>query len=219
MSTRVESADGEEVPVGGPASSSRSRRRRPLLLVLALMLLAIVAGVAAWLLLGGDEPVTPGPLGTGERSGVGVGQRAGVPFGYGLPVAVNRGSEPAVLDRIELVDPPAGLRVLETRVGGLERKYLWYASSTRWPDPERFSDLQPVRGFRVPPQSAPGGDRGVELVFALQADKPGRYAFDRVAVAYHVGDRRHRAELTNGLRVCVAPPGQAPTRNCPAVRP
>jgi hypothetical protein len=38
-------------------------------------------------------------------------------------------------------------------------------------------------------------------------------------VNYHVGDRKHRSELTNGLRVCVAPEGQAPTRNCPAVRP
>ncbi len=130
-------------------------------------------------------------------------QPAGVPFGYGQTVAFNNGKRPAVLERISPVGATPGLRVLGTYAGGPGRKYLYYTSSSRWPDRTRFSDLHPVVGFSVAPRS----QRGVELVFKLVADRPGGYEFRRIAVDYRVGDTRHHVEL-RGPAVCVIPRGQ-----------
>lgn len=43
---------------------------------------------------------------------------AGKAFAYGVPIAYNRGDEPAAIDRIALRDPSPGLRVVETVIAG-----------------------------------------------------------------------------------------------------
>lgn len=76
--------------------------------------------------------------------------------------------------------------------------------------------MHPVRGFEVAPQSETAGERGVELVLALQADKPGRYEFKAIAVEYTVDGTRHRATIRNGIGVCVTAPGEPTVRGCKA---
>jgi hypothetical protein len=193
----------------------RSLRARPAAWAVALIGVAIVA-VAVWLLVfGGPGGRSQGPLESYDVSSIGIGRHAGETFGYGLAVAFNRGDEVAVLDRIEIVDRPPGLRVLETQVAGRGRENGFLAS-TIGPPERQIRDLHPVRGFRVPPDSTPDGEWGAELVFTLRADDPGRYAFTRVAVDYRVGDTEHRAVLRNGLAVCVTPRGEPRPRNCKA---
>jgi hypothetical protein len=144
---------------------------------------------------------------------LGIQRRVGEIFTYGMPVVINSDDEPAVLERIEPVDPTPGLKLVDTRISGSNRKYRSF-SSGRWPDPSRFTDLHPVSGFIVHPEDAPGWERGAELIFALRADEPGRYMFRAVAVEYRVGANEHRAVLDIGLGVCVTKGRTLPDKRC-----
>jgi hypothetical protein len=180
---------------------------------LALSVAVAAVALAGWLGYREFGPPTPGPLASDIAESLGIQRRVGETFTYGLPVVINSGDEPAVLSRIEPVDPTPGLRVLHTRIGGSKRKYFFF-SSGRWPDPSRFTDLHPVAGFVVQPKDVRGWERGAELIFVMRADKPGRYAFNAVAVEYRVGSREHRAVLEIGLGVCVTNGRKVPNRRC-----
>jgi hypothetical protein len=174
---------------------------------------AIVAAVLGWVAYLSLRPPTPGPLASDVAESLGIQRRVGETFTYGLPVVINAGDEPAVLSRIEPVDPTPGLRLLHTRIAGSKRTYFFFASG-RWPDPSRFTDLHPVSGFVVHPKHVKGWERGAELIFVMRADDPGRYEFDAVAVDYRVGDNEHRAVLEIGLGVCVTKGRKLPNMRC-----
>lgn len=200
------------VSAAGPPHERHRRRVR----LGALLVLAVVAGAGgAWVAIGRDGERSPGPLMSPEATSGGFGRTAGKPFGFGLAVAWNTGKRPAVLERIDPVDPTPGLRVLETWVAGADRESLAVAATREWPSSD-FTDLRPVRGFEVAPRTDPAGERGVELVFALQADRPGRYVIRGVAVEYTVDGERHRAIIRNGIGVCVTAPGEPTVRGCDA---
>jgi hypothetical protein len=194
------------------AETSRLTWRR----TLALLAIAAVL-LLGWLVYRSVRPPTPGPLHNPEASSLGLVRKTGQTWGYGLPVVINTGDEPAVLTRIEIVDPPPGLRLVDTRVSGIRRKNYYFASSLTWPDRlGRFSDLHRVAGFEIQPENVAGWNRGAELIFAVRAEKPGRYVFRAVAVEYRVGGSEHRVILDNGLAVCVtrAGPGKPHKRGC-----
>jgi hypothetical protein len=171
-------------------------------------LAAVAVGVAVvalvvWLGYRSVRAPTPGPLANDDvAESLGIQRRVGELFTYGLPVVINSGDEPAMLERIEPVDPTPGLHLIHTRISGSNRKHYFFASGS-WPDPSRFTDLHPVRGFVVHPAEDAGWDRGAELIFVLRADSPGRYKFKAVAVDYRVGGNEHRAILDIGLGVCI----------------
>jgi hypothetical protein len=179
----------------------------------ALAIGVVAVALVAWLAFLSVRPPTPGPLDNDAAESLGLQRRVGQTFTYGLPVVINTGDEPAVIDRIEPVDPTPGLRVVDTRMNGSERKYFFFASGD-WPDPTRYTDLHPVPGFVVHPETAKGWERGAELIFALRADKPGRYVFRAVAVEYRVGGDEHRAVLDIGLGVCVTKGRRMPSQRC-----
>jgi hypothetical protein len=183
------------------------RRAAPLALIAA----AVV--VAGWWGYRSFGPPTPGPLASDVAESLGLRRQIGETFIYGLPVVINDGDEPAVLERIEPVDPTPGLRLIHTRISGSNRKHFAFASG-RWPDPSRFTDLHPVRGFVVHPDDVTGWERGAELIFVMRADNPGRYKFKAVAVDYRVGSREHRAVLDIGLGVCVMKGRRMPSKRC-----
>jgi hypothetical protein len=195
------------------------RRPRTLAVIAAAVAFAAAALFLAVVLLGDDGEPSPGPLGTDEVQSSGFSHEVGRDFTFGLPVAFNRGDEPAVLERISLIDPTPGLKVIATRVAGPDRRIFFFAAEPYWP-PREITDLHPVRGFEVAPQDEPDGDRGVELVFGARADQPGRYRTHGVRIDYRVGDTEHRATLRNVFRVCVLPEGvpvDVPGgRRCPA---
>lgn len=179
---------------------------------------AVALGVAsvvllAWLGYRAFGPPTPGPLARDVGESLGIQRRIGETFAYGLPVVINSGDEPAVIESIEPVDPTPGLRVVQTRISGSKRKHYFFASG-RWLDRSLFTDLHPVSGFVVHPENVTGWERGAELIFALRADEPGRYVFKAVAIDYHVGGREHRAVLDIGLGVCVTKGRKMPEKDC-----
>lgn len=180
----------------------------------ALALGVAVVALLAWLGYRSFGPPTPGPLANDDvAESLGIQRRVGETFTYGLPVVINAGDEPAVIARIEPVDPTPGLQLVHTRMSGSKRKYFAFASG-RWPDPTRFSDLHPVPGFVVPPDTVVGWERGAELIFVMRADEPGRYVFKAVAIEYRVGGRDHRAVLDIGLGVCVTKGRKMPSERC-----
>jgi hypothetical protein len=190
-------------------------RPRAQLALAAALVAAAAAVVLAVVLVGGDEEPSAGPLGSDEVQGLGAPQEAGRTFTFGLPVAYNEGDEPAVLDRISLLDPTPGLEVVGTRVAGADRRLLYQSGDPDWPS-RRITDQHPVNGFEVAPQDTPEGRRGVELVFGLRADRPGRYRTRGVQIDYRVGDTRHRSTMLVALQLCIPPRGVAAEgRRCP----
>jgi hypothetical protein len=179
----------------------------------AVVLAAIAVALFVWLGYRSVRPPTPGPLSNDVAESLGIQRRVGETFTYGLPVVINTGDEPAILARIAPVDPTPGLRVVRTRVGGSQRKFFAFTSG-KWPDPELFTDLHPVAGFVVHPENVRGWKRGVQLIFVLRADEPGRYVFKAVAVDYRVGGNEHRAVLDIGLGVCVTKGRKMPDKRC-----
>ena len=146
----------------------------------------------------------------------GLGRTAGVPFAFGLAVGGNSGEESVVLERIEPVGATPGLRVLETRVSGPDREFLYVAATREWPSKE-FTDLHRGGGSRsLRVQRLPVNAESSRV--RLRADKPGRYVIKGVAVEYTVDGKRHRAIIRNGLGVCVTPPGEPTIRGCDAPR-
>lgn len=180
---------------------------------LAALAIAVALALVGWWGYREYGPTTPGPLARDVAESLGIQRRVGETFTFGMPVVTNSGDDPAVLERIEPVDPTPGLHLLHTRVSGLNRKFHSFASG-RWPDPSRFTDLHPVRGFVVHPRDVRGWERGAELIFVMRADKPGRYKFKAVAVEYRVGSREHRAILDIGLGVCVTKGRKMPNKRC-----
>ena len=177
----------------------------------ALLVALLVAAGVWWV---GIRDPTPGPLANDISESIGIGRHPGEVWTYGNPTAYNTGHTPVVITRIWLVNPTPGLKVLVTRVAGPNRKFLALASDPRWPAAD-LTDLHPVKGFQVAPQSEPAGDRGVELVFSLRVDKPGRYVARAVGVDYTVNGDRHRLYLSYGLGVCVTAASESLDRNCP----
>jgi hypothetical protein len=174
-----------------------------------LIALAIVAGI--WWTGIRDPP--PGPLTNDISESIGIKRHPETVWTYGNPIAWNTGDEPVVLTRVWLVDPTPGLRVLETRVAGPGRKALSIASDPKWPADD-LTDLHPVKGFQVAPQGQPDGDRGVEFVFALSAERPGRFTAPAVGVDYTVDGDEHRLYLSYGLGVCVTAASEPLARGC-----
>lgn len=158
--------------------------------------------------------VTDGPLKAEASDRIGFSQVTGRSFGYGMPVAFNTGDRIAELDAVRLLDPTPGLRTEAVYASGTARDGLYLAGSSRWPDPG-WTDLHPVSGAQVAPLTTSRGRRGIELVFRLRADRPGRYRSRGVQLDYHVGRRPHRTVLTTTFVVCVYKPGQKHPFFCP----
>ena len=193
----------------------RNARTSRALLPAALAAALIAGAVVVWL-RGGSPEISAGPVKGAEGSAISAQRKVGHPFSFGLAIALNTGRQPAVLDRISIVRPPSGLRLLDTRIAGSDRRFASVVTTPGWPSMQ-LTDLHPVRGYQLLPRSQPSGARGAELVFVLRADRPGRLGFWQVAVDYHAGDRRHHAVLNSGLQVCSRPKGAPYLKSCPIV--
>src|SRR4051794_30147326 len=119
--------------------------RRPRWVFVALGAVVVIAAALVWALLLRSSGSSQGPLDTPGVESVSFIQHPGDEFGYGHAVAYNRGSEPAELDRIRLVDPTPGLEVIGTKVGGPNRELLSLSNTPKWPTDE-FTDQRPVKG-------------------------------------------------------------------------
>jgi hypothetical protein len=196
------------------ASSPRASSRR--LALAALGLASIAAAVLAYFLLRDGEP-SPGPLRAEENSQLSGWARPNRNFMFGVPVVRNHGDAPAVLERATFIQPTAGLRIVRTLVAGPRREANYIASSGVFPPTfSPLRDVHPLRGYRVQPRSERSGERGVELVFVLRVERPGRYEMSGVRLDYSVDGTDHRRTLPNSYAACAVPRGEPlPRRRCP----
>jgi hypothetical protein len=177
--------------------------------LLALALVAL-AGIGVWRLAVREAP--PGPLDGDIGEWVGVGRPAGAEWGYGFAVVYNQGDEPAVLERISLVDATPGLEVVGTGIAGADRTY---GSLATWMElPDDFGPVVPVEGYELAPFDEPEGKRGAELIFRIRTPRAGDYTASAVAVEYTVDGEEHRSELGYRLGVCVQPPAEFDKPRC-----
>ena len=168
------------------------------------VLTAVVAVAAAgWLVARDDEP-GPGPLVNVTDDTYAFPVPAGRPITWGVPVLFNEGDEPAVLLDVGPAHSTPGLRVLQVLAAGEDRGNYFVAGTRRYPlrPADRIRGLRPVRGFVVAPLDTPAGEQGVELVFVLQMDRPGRYEIDGIRARYRVGDTDHVEDFGFRLAAC-----------------
>lgn len=162
---------------------------------------ALLIVLGALLLLRNNE-VTPGPLTTAAKDSVTFSLHPNQTGSWGMTVLMNRGDTTATLDAITPVDKTPGLTIVDTLVGGPQRKYLFVGATYSWPN-RQFTDLHPVAGMTVPPEQAREGRRGVNVVFVVRGAREGRYTIRRLRVTYRVGDVQHERIVGAGLGVCI----------------
>ena len=187
-------ADTEHSVAAAPERRRGKRRRWA-----AAAAVALVAAAVAVALLVRASAAGNGPLGNQEVFSASGSVQFGKLAATGAPTAFNTGHETAVLERIELVNPPPGIDVVQTRIAGRGRGYI--PAMTDWPD-RNFRDLHPVNGYRLAPADTPAGRYGVALVFVMNIKTPGRHAVPAVDVAYHIGDTHYRSRIRNAFAVC-----------------
>jgi hypothetical protein len=172
------------------------------------MLLAIcLAIVVAFLLVFAIDArrVHPGgPLSDFVGNGVGATIKPGQPISIGGFPLRNRGDVPVIVDRVTLIDPEPGLRVL-----GI------YAVRT--------TEVGAMRGYappataRYPVNLGLGAGEHYELVVGLTADKSGLlHASHGVRVEYHtVSGRKYATALGIEIAVCATTKDRAGSPRCP----
>jgi hypothetical protein len=168
------------------------------------VLTAVVAAAAAlWLMLRDDEP-GPGPLVNLTDDTYAFPAPARRPITWGVPVLYNEGDEPVVLLDVRPVKSTPGLRVLKVLAAGENRGNDFIAGTRRYPlEPaDLIRGLRPATGFVIAPLDTRAGEQGVELVFVLQMDRPGRYEIDGIRARYRVGDTEHIEDFRFRLAAC-----------------
>jgi hypothetical protein len=193
--------------------------------VAAVSVLALVAGtVGAWLAADRPSPTTvaqhvgDGPLYTPAGDELALSVTTGRPLAWGNAVYFNGDTRALRLRSARPIQLTPGLRVARVVVAGARRPST-VGDERRWP-PAGFTDsvLEPIDGFEVPPESRPTGRAGVEVLFELVADRPGRYALRGVELTYQGADgRRYRDVMPDAIGVCALPRDQDPLEaaDCP----
>lgn len=163
------------------------------------MLVAAAATVLlafmAWRLIDSHRVHEGGPLAEPKAFGSAAlrgGLDPGEPLSVGQYILENTGSGPVRVDRLWLVEPTPGLRLV-----GAYASHESHVGARRGYGPPR-SASHPV-GLEVPP----GRDAAYVVVIGVQADKPGRYVTDGLRVAYHRGGRRWETTLRQSIVLCV----------------
>ena len=97
------------------------------------------------------------------------------------------------------------MQVVESHAAGPERSKTGRGDQRKWPAPDEFYDLRPAAGTEVPPRLTPGGEKGVQFVFALRSPELGEYETTGIEVQYAAGDEDYTTRIDAAFRVCVIP--------------
>lgn len=179
-----------------------STRRRVAALA-GVVLVLIVFGVG-WLLVGGEgDREDGGPVRVAEGNGLSTSAPVGKQFMFGVPVVYNQGDTPAELEAARFVEATPGMKVVKTYVAGPKRGAEYTASARSWPQ-RSVTDLSSLNGYELAPERQKAGQRGAELVFVLQVEKPGRYVTRGAELDYKVDGKSYRRAIPSSLAVCGA---------------
>jgi hypothetical protein len=118
---------------------------------------------------------------------------------WGHVVATNKGKEDITLTSAEML-PATGTgegQAVSVFAAGTDRGVFSVGADRVLPK----QHLTPIPGTVVPSTPA-GKDRGVDIIFQVRAEKPGRVVYDRVRVTYRSGARSFEEVTSQGLTVC-----------------
>lgn len=159
--------------------------------------LLAAAGLGLVLVAAALGPPADGPLELGDGgSGVGAGLDVGESLTYGSVTVRNGGSEPLVLDAVELrTDQAAAATVVEVRVLDADAapRGSLVAAAYDHPPPRAATE---VAGAVLHPS------RHYQLLFTVRLDAEGPTLFHEVRVRYRAGLRRYAETATHQLQLC-----------------
>jgi hypothetical protein len=181
--------------------------RLPLITAAVVVFVAPIGGFLA--VRGGASSTShAGPLIGPQPSSTSVFATAlGTPVMVGDWYLANTGSKPAVVQRIALIDPTPGLRVVAINLAHFSKQSR--GAESYYPQPGLR--LYPVGGLRIPPGGLP---QAIEIVAGLAVTKPGHFNSSGLSVSYTVGDRHYTMTVLEGTGVCY--PLSAYPNGCPA---
>jgi hypothetical protein len=179
----------------GYAAAERSSVASGLKITARVRPLLAAAGVLAVAGCRGEHQ-QPGPLGeppnTGSTRISGDVQPGQVGLAsFALPVY--QGGPAPVLVRIRPTLHDS--RAFEVRFAISTRRGMHFGFKRGWRP--RTLDLEPVRGFVVPPLTV------VAVVVGMSADRPGAYSVPGFAIDYRVGTKHYRASYADDFEICV----------------
>ena len=168
----------------------------------ALLGSAAVIGVADRTALHGRK--TGGPLSCPEcgRTEAGVPVRVGLPVSYGAVHLTNNGSEPAVLERVSLLDADPAMKLVGVMILDIGREPA-VGLALGYPPKRARGTSHSVTGYTLPPPNE--AYLGVLVVVGAKVTANGRHRFRRIAVDYRVRRRRYRALFDSSLVLCAPP--------------
>jgi len=171
---------------------------------LIISFLLVIAAGWALVLRHANAVVPGGPLAPLSQNVAGgsMGVSPGVPFTYGLLFLDNRGTLPAIIDRVELIAPTGDIELIRASVVPTSKRSDGSPAFERSYPPPGLQ-LTPAAGFAVEPSSPANLPTEVILGLSVRGNIGG---FGGIAVEYHVGDDRFRAEfLGNRFNACAGP--------------
>jgi hypothetical protein len=175
----------------------------------------VAAAGALSLAAGGCGDGEGGPLrGPEIEQALGWPVVAGHPISFSDIEVVNTGTEPVVLERVELIDGDPGIRV----VGALAAEHegdTYVANFEDFPpDPNAYSPstyrlplLADLEGYIVPPQPGAVLDdpdtHGTQLHIGLEVvANQAKLSFESLRIHYRVGDERHALTVGYAVSLC-----------------
>jgi hypothetical protein len=185
---------------------------------LASCILVVIIGAVLWharTTIQHGGPLSGGSSSSGDGDRIGVGQ----PFSFGGVVLFNRGSEPAVLERIRILGMTEGFEVLGVRTNPAPLNPTMYNFLGAFgfpPDKYPSHSLAEIHVVPVAKTKTKSGEpgEGLQLVIGAKATHPGIARARGVEFTYRVGHRRFRNSYDGSMYLC-APTEQFTAETCP----
>lgn len=194
---------------GAIAAKGRGRTT----LVACVVAATLTGAVLLAAVLADGSETDGGPVDAGGfRGGASFSVHVGRPITFANVMLVNRGSERAVLEDIELINPTGGIRKVGALVGIAHRPQDIVAGDADFPpDLGRMvlaegalGRLQPLErfviehtGWRGPPFAG-----AVLLVLGIEVTKTGEHSYRGLKLRYRVADRTYSRTIPYALAAC-----------------
>ncbi len=162
--------------------------------MIAAVVLLLVLFV--WWLFGrsGDER---GSLASEEGEAVSAPVTVGSIVSVGTLELSNDGGSAIVIDRISLVDPTTGMRIVGMYAQPIGQSPLGFGGGFKWP-----RGAVEVEGLTLEPDAEAGG---YKLVVGVKVDAQGIFRSPGFRVTYRSGDKSYEQSLQAAMTLCAPP--------------
>ncbi len=171
----------------------RSTQQRGRLVVIGVVVLLTV--LFLWWLLsrGGDEK---GSLASKEGETVSAPVTVGSVVSVGTLELSNDGGSAIVIDRVSLVDPTTGMRIVGMYAQPLGQSPLGFGGGFKWP-----RGAVEVEGLTLEPDA----ETAYKLVVAVKVDAQGIFRSPGFRIAYRSGDKSYEQSFPAAMTLCAPP--------------